>query len=403
LYVAIIADDLTGAADTGVQLARSGYRTAIAFRGGEIPPAEDLDAVAVDTDSRSLPADFAAKRVVEAGHAVCEARIVYKKIDSTLRGPIGAELAPAFPSTGRTTENGSQLVHGEPVHETGLSRDTVTPVLESYIPSLLAHALGKVVVLSVADVRDGEPVRDALESDVCVVADAGSDTDLEALVRAVPDPSRVLWVGSAGLARALGEVFPGPRDAVPPRDPAPISGVLAVVGSLNQVAREQLRRLVEEPGVAEVALDTAALINSHEVIDEAEKGLRTALAENQDAVLYPKAGEEVDRALRGASISGEEFSRRIADALGSIVAGLSEGDLFDALVLTGGDTAVWVARSLGATGILLEGEVEAGVPVGVLIGPRPIRVITKAGGFGGPDTLRDAFRTLAETREDGDA
>jgi D-threonate/D-erythronate kinase len=62
-----------------------------------------------------------------------------------------------------------------------------------------------------------------------------------------------------------------------------------------------------------------------------------------------------------------------------------------------------VARELGATGILLGGEIEAGVPVGTLIGPRPYHVITKAGGFGGPDTLRDAFRTLADPRKDEEA
>src|ERR671917_2986540 len=128
--VAIIADDLTGAADSGVQLVHSGYRTAVVFRGAPIPPSDDLDAVAVDTNSRPLPAGFAAKRGVESGHALRESRIVYKKIDSTLRGPIGAELAaalaatrrskaliaPAFPSTGRETKGGTQFVHGVPVH-----------------------------------------------------------------------------------------------------------------------------------------------------------------------------------------------------------------------------------------------------------------------------------------------
>ncbi|MCA1719391.1 MAG: four-carbon acid sugar kinase family protein [Actinobacteria bacterium] len=273
--VAIIADDLTGAADSGVQLVRSGYRTAVVFRGAPIPSGNDLDAVAVDTDSRSLPAGFAAKRVVEAGHAVREARIVYKKIDSTLRGPIGAELAaaigatrrskvvvaPAFPSAGRETRGGTQLVHGEPVHETGLSKDPANPVLESHIPSLLAHAFRNVVALSVTEVRNGEPIRDALESNVCIVVDAESDADLEALVRAVPDPSPILWVGSAGLARALGEVYPGARNGVPPGAFAPASGVFAVVGSVNEVTREQLRRLSEEPGVAKVYLDTAALLS----------------------------------------------------------------------------------------------------------------------------------------------
>jgi uncharacterized protein YgbK (DUF1537 family) len=77
-----------------------------------------------------------------------------------------------------------------------------------------------------------------------------------------------------------------------------------------------------------------------------------------------------------------------------VVAGLSKDELFDALVLTGGDTAVGVAQRLGATGVLLEGEVEPGVPVGTLIGPRPYRVVTKAGGFGDPATLLKAVQRL---------
>ena len=90
-------------------------------------------------------------------------------------------------------------------------------------------------------------------------------------------------------------------------------------------------------------------------------------------------------------------------ALAKVVAGLSGEDLFDALVLTGGDTAVRVAGVLGATGIFLEGEIETGMPVGTLVGPRPYRVVTKAGGFGDPDTLRNAFRTLVKPRENGEA
>ena len=82
------------------------------------------------------------------------------------------------------------------------------------------------------------------------------------------------------------------------------------------------------------------------------------------------------------------------EGLSEVVAGLSEEGLFDALVLTGGDTAVHVSRKLGAQGIMLEGEIESGVAVGTLIGAHPYRVITKAGGFGGPGTLLYALHTL---------
>src|ERR671917_877124 len=223
MHAAVIADDLTGAADTGVQLVRAGYRTAVAFRDALVPPAEDLDAVVLDTDSRALPAGFAAKRVLEAGHAVRDARIVYKKLDSTLRGPVAAELAaaleatgcdhvvvaPAFPSAGRTTVGGVQLVRGVPVHETEAKNDPRTPVREGHIPTLLATSFSSIPTLSVEDLADPTTVQRTLEDARCVVADAARDEDLEVLVRAVPEPSKVLWAGSAGLAFALGSVYPG--------------------------------------------------------------------------------------------------------------------------------------------------------------------------------------------------
>ena len=103
--------------------------------------------------------------------------------------------------------------------------------------------------------------------------------------------------------------------------------------------------------------------------------------------------------------SPEERSASGESVLGSLaeVAALSRREgCFDGLVLTGGATAVGVARRLGASGIRLEGEVEAGVPMGTLIGPSPYPVVTKAGGFGGPDTLVGAVEALAQSGEERD-
>lgn len=390
MRIAIIADDLTGAADTGVQLARAGYRTAVAFRGAPVPPADGLDAVALDTDSRSLPADLAAKRVLEAAGAVREARVVYKKIDSTLRGPLAAEIAaaleaagrdlavvaPAFPAAGRTTVNGTQLVRGVPVHETEAKDDPRTPVTEGHLPTLLA-GIAPVVALGFEDLADAAEIRRALEGagPLCLVADAEHDEDLEALARAVPDPHRVLWVGSAGLASALGRVYPGPRAETATPVSSVVRGVLVVVGSLSGVSRGQLRAL-QEHGC------TVVSVTVDETMGRAISALEDALA---------------DGACAAVSSSDERSpadAQAMVEALSGVAAGLSERGLFDALVLTGGDTAVGVARRLGAVGILLEGEVEAGMPVGTLIGPNPYRVVTKAGGFGENDTLKRVVETL---------
>jgi uncharacterized protein YgbK (DUF1537 family) len=387
MQVAIIADDLTGAADTGVQLAHAGYRTAVAFRGAPIPPADDLDAVALDTDSRAMPAGLAAKRVMEAAHAVRDTPFIYKKLDSTLRGPIAAELsaalvasgrdravvAPAFPAAGRTTVEGVQLGRGVPVHETEVKDDPRTPVREGHVPTLLAAAFPSVVSLSTEDLADPDTVRRALEEARCVVADAACDEDLEALVRAVPDSSGVLWAGSAGLAVALGRVYPGPHTGTTPS--ARSSRVLVVVGSLSEVARGQLRSL-KEHGCAAVPVSGAG--------GEALGKAREALSGGACAALHSAE----DRISSGAG--------DVVEMLAGVVGPLSEENLFDALVLTGGDTAVGVARRLGAVGVRLEGEVEPGIPVGSLIGPKPYRVVTKAGAFGEPGTLVKAVETLLE-------
>jgi uncharacterized protein YgbK (DUF1537 family) len=117
-------------------------------------------------------------------------------------------------------------------------------------------------------------------------------------------------------------------------------------------------------------------------VHKAVGAARDALAGGTCAVV--RSPEE--RVASGESVLGD---------LAEVASLLSEEGLFEGLVLTGGATAVGVARRLGASGIRLEGEVETGVPMGALIGPRPYPVVTKAGGFGGPDTLVRAVETLS--------
>jgi uncharacterized protein YgbK (DUF1537 family) len=391
VLIAVIADDLTGAADTGVQFVHAGYRTAVFFRATEVIE-DNLDAIVFDTDSRAMPAGFAAKRVVDAAHAARGARIVYKKLDSTLRGNVAAELAaalggarrdraivaPAFPAAGRTTVGGIQRVHGVPVNETEMANDPHTPVREAHVPSLLADAFSSVGLLSVEDLAEPELVRGVVEDYECVVADAERDADLEALVRAVPDPAGLLWAGSAGLALVLGSVYPGPCAGTTRVRRTPVRPVLVVVGSLSGVAREQVRRLVEAYGEVDVPVDSKA----PNAVREAVGAARKALAGGTCAVVH--SPEE-----RSAS------SESVLGSLSEVAALLSEEGLFEGLVLTGGATAVGVAQRLGASGIRLEGEVETGVPMGLLAGPRPYPVVTKAGGFGGPDTLVGAVEALS--------
>src|SRR5215207_7914495 len=294
MLIAVIADDLTGAADSGVQFVHAGYRAAVYFRATEMV-ADDLDAVSFDTDSRAMPAGFAVKRVLDTARVARGARMVYKKLDSTLRGNVAAELAaalggtrrervvvvPAFPAAGRTTVGGIQRVHGVPVDETEMAKDPNTPVSEAHVPSLLADTFSSVGTLSVENLADPERVRLALEENECVVVDAERYADLETLVRAVPDSAWVLWAGSAGLALALGSVYPGPCAGDAGVERGPVRPVLVVVGSLSGVAREQVRRLVGEYGNVDIPVG----VGEADAVQEAVETAREALAGGACAVV----------------------------------------------------------------------------------------------------------------------
>ena len=390
MRIAVIADDLTGAADCGVQFARSGYRTAVIFEGAPLPDGEDLDALAQDTNSRELDAPAACERAAAATASLRSARILYKKLDSTLRGNVAAELgatlevsgratgvlAPAFPETGRTTSHGTQMVYGEPLNNSEFARDSGVISHKGRIPWLLREGgLGPVSLLGVDELEDREKVETALVRARWIVADAESEEHLEALTRAIPDPTGVVWAGSAGLARALGRVYRGPRALAPQAFSA--SRVLAVVGSTSAVASEQLRILADEPHVEPIVLERR---------DDTLAAARRALAQGRNVAVC---------SVRDRKAGAED---RTASALAEVVAELEHDGLFDGLILTGGDTAARVASALGAVGILLDEEVEPGVPAGSLLGPRPYPVVTKAGGFGKPATLKEALRFLTGGR-----
>ena len=127
-------------------------------------------------------------------------------------------------------------------------------------------------------------------------------------MRAVPDPARVLWAGSAGLALALGSVYPGPCAGDAGVQRAPVRPVLVVVGSLSGVAREQVRRLVEEYGEVDVPVDG----EEPNAVEEAVGAAREALAGGTCAVVHSPE----ERSASGESVlgslgrGGRAFSRK---------------------------------------------------------------------------------------------
>ncbi len=464
----IIADDLTGASDTGVQFARRGLATVVLFDpalalrpgGAAVPtaPSHGLDArvVAVDTASRHLAPAAAYARVAETAAILREAGIreVFKKVDSTLRGNLGAEIdavadrlafdfvavAPALPALGRVTLDGQHLLHGVPVHETEIGRDPAAPVRESNVVALLAaSSRRRVGHVTLATVRRGEAAiagrsRELLAHGVEIaVFDAQTDADLRQIVAGTALLGRrTLHVGSAGLAEAVAVgLAPAPvrasSPAVPPDPPtgaparpgnraeeargcrAPATGgpVLLVAGSVSAVTLAQVARFVGQPGVVAVGLDARRVIErapacgcgpAQAEVELCRARVVEALRAGRDVAFHnsgaPESVAAVAARARALGLSGLEVAERITDAIGEVAAGAIEQAGVERFILAGGETARAVCRRLGATGIRLCREVEPGVPIGRLLHPRSLTVVSKAGAFGTPDTLVRALQVL---------
>lgn len=106
----IIADDLTGACDSGVAFRSSGRPARVMLNHpGMDSPVEyfggDGGVLSCTTETRNLSETQAAARVTEAIAALANAQpdaIFFKKVDSAARGHFGAEIMAAVKASGTT-------------------------------------------------------------------------------------------------------------------------------------------------------------------------------------------------------------------------------------------------------------------------------------------------------------
>jgi uncharacterized protein YgbK (DUF1537 family) len=377
----IIADDLTGAADAAGAYGQT-HSSAIIFSLDT--PWPDADIVAIDTESRYLPESEAARLVATAvRRSLSMGRPVYKKIDSLLRGNVGVEVsaalaelaneehglavvAPAYPATGRTTVGGVVHVNGVP-HSSG--------VFAGDIPAALAAA-GLTAGRAESAGRTVEELALALRSlhgqglDA-VVLDAACDEDLERVARATESLGfPVLLSGSGGLASHLVPCTASPRGSLVER--LPMSRILVVVGSYSSLARSQVQTLLKL-GVQHVELPLGE--PSH------PRALARLAGSTMDVVLTPDLAAAVEKA----------DALDVAAALAAAV--LAVVDDYDAVVLTGGETARAVIDALGVEHMTVLGEVEPGVVLSRFSGDGPA-LVTKAGAFGDEGTLARIIQSL---------
>lgn len=382
----VVADDLTGAADCQLRLApryTSLTRLKSLSRARLRADLTRVDAVVLDSEARSAESPEASERALARCLApIPRGHLVYLKMDSTLRGAVGRQVATAAetltegcipvalanPREGRQTNDGIQLVDGLRVDRTAFACDPTHPIADARVASLFRDSGLCVEEIPLTVVRGPlEALARRLTTGPRRVAvlDALEIDDLRRIGQAVVVTRLPVVCGSAGLVEHLDL---GPSVGTPPPTPDPARTMLVVSGSLHPVARRQL-------DVLEEAWQTAAI----EAASGAGADVVTSLRRHGRAVIASSTVR-----------AGDGDPCRM---LARIVAAAAGEEPVDALVLVGGRTAHAVCDGLGIDAFEFAGSL-FGLPLCRTLERPPRSLVLKPGGFGSTNALVDAADAL---------
>ncbi len=415
-----IADDLTGATDLALMLAREGLRTVqtIGVPGQDLD-LSDADAVVVALKSRTIPPREAIAQSLAAAEALRKSgaqHLFFKycsTFDSTDEGNIGpvteALLAftksdftlacPAFPANGRTVYKGHLFVNGVPLHESSMKDHPLTPMRDSNLVRVMQRQTALPVgLVSFEDVDAGpDAIRKAFEREKeagrrIVIVDALTDDHLRAIGLAAADLP--LITGGSGVAMGLPAAYRGGASSAAmssaPTFDAPRGREIILAGSCSSATQGQVQVAIEN-AIPAFRLDPMALASG----DMTAQSALAWLSEQSDArpvLIYstaaPDAVQDVQRRL-GRMNAGE----LVEHALAEIARALPESG-FTRIIVAGGETSGAVVNALDVKALSIGPEIDPGVPWTRTLAGTDLALALKSGNFGAPDFFLKAWSML---------
>lgn len=410
----IIADDFTGALDTGVQFTARGIQTQVVVNPDVDFAAHDTTVLVVDTETRHLPAEQAYKIVSHLTDRARQSgvRYIYKKTDSALRGNIGAELSaalkasgekqlffvPAFPQIGRVTKEGIHYISQVPVAESPFGQDPFEPVRYSEVTELIASQCDlPAVSLPALSGQESIP-----EDKQILVFDAESTDDLYSTGRQLASQGRLgVLAGCAGFAAVLPEILgidSGHPVSVPKIDPR----LLVICGSVNPITTAQLD-YAEQRGFRRLRLTPEQKLEPNYWQTQEARNLLVSieemLTENSRCIIETndEGGNQPTADYASAlGIDLDTLRVRIAGSLGQLVKGIFSSPSLGTILMTGGDTLLQCMNCLGVNQLEPICEMEKGIVLARFTCNGHTRhIITKSGGFGQESLMTDLAERIA--------
>lgn len=426
MLLGCIADDLTGATDLAVMLARNGMRTVQSTgtpTGTPIGALPDADAVVIALKSRTIPAPEAVALSLEALAWLKRAgatQFLFKycsTFDSTPQGNIGPVAdalldalkadftiaCPAFPTNARSVYQGHLFVGPVLLSDSGMRNHPLTPMTDANLVSVLgAQTKHKVGLVPFARVEAGaDAIRQAFaelrqQGFRYAICDAVTDTHLRNLGEALSEFA--LITGGSGIAMGLPENFrkagrlktSGGVDTLPPA-----TGHAAIIaGSCSTATLGQVEAFRATHQAFEI--DPFALAKGRQPIDEALAWATPKLGK-APILIYASAPPDKVAAIQ-TQLGREAAGTLVEKALAEIAVRLVEGGV-RRLVVAGGETSGAVVNALGVQALQIGPEIDPGVPWTVSLGmggldERKLFLALKSGNFGSREFFTKAFEVL---------
>jgi uncharacterized protein YgbK (DUF1537 family) len=384
--VLVIGDDLTGTNATAAIYARSGLKSVTLLEGSSVDDLpQGVVVLAASTDSRHLGTSEAAsvvRKAVDSYGPKC--RLLVKRVDTTLRGNIGAEIeaclvewrllhdkervkglvVPAFPAAGRVTVGGYQLLDGVPVWMGPAGIDPLTPLTHSRVASIIHDQSDlHTAEIGLDTVMSG---KEAIIDAMCSVLD---DADLIVLDSATPSQQTLIadaavsvgqsqsvtWVivdtGPFGAAYTAAMGIENKTEATRP--------VLAIIGSPTAQSRAQADYL-ESSGTAKLIAFDATGTSADELISQ----IKGAVESGFECVGIRTMG--TPETCSGAD--SKEDAERILKLIGEFSKKACQEISLSGIYASGGDVGITVLSSLGACGYAIETEVLPLAVCGSIVG-----------------------------------
>lgn len=398
--ILVIADDFSGAYDVGMQLKNQGFDISIA---DEKIDEEISGAYIYNSETRKVSKEEAYEVIRTFCNEIDISTfdIIYKKIDSTLRGNICVEIralddtnqfdliivAPAYPELARIVLNEIVYINGTPILDTDLLMDPEGEIISNNLKELMENEMGEEVEhIDINRLRKDKNLFNVTKR--IVSFDSISNKDLEKIVSCFRNKNKkILWVGSIGLIQAL------------VRDTTRQKVTLSIVGSVADVSRKQIE-YAEQNGAVVIYLDIKDIIvnnSQKKYFDEAIYSLQSG---NDVIICTSRSREDIisEIRLKNCVVGKKDISAVINKVLSKLARDIMAAIKLEGILLSGGDTAHSIVKQNSKFYPQIVSEVFPSIPLTIqkVDKRKYLKVIIKSGRVGELETLYFCINKLKE-------